>query len=237
MKKFGKLTALAFLAATVGLGGVTAPTAQAGAVLTGSFGADNFGFFYLSTSANTLGTLIASTNTWNPATAVNVGNLLAGATYYLNFEVINGDPGSQYSTGGFLGSFSLSGGTFANGTTSLLTGTAGWLGIYNDSNYGDTAQPWIAPAIAVISEGPNGIGPWGTIGGISTSANWIWGADSQSEYPYSTASGAQCGACTVDFQASFTTAIPEPAGWTVMLAGLAALAGAGVLRKRAAAAA
>ncbi len=227
MKNLSKLIAGALAAVTLGLTGLAAPTARAAPILTGNFSFDNYGFVYLSTSATTLGTLIGSSATWNPATAITATTLLPGTTYYLNVEAINGDPSlAPYSTGGFLGGFALSGAAaFANGTTSLLTGTSGWTSIYNDSNYSDTAQTWVTPSVGVLSEGANGIGPWGTIGGISGSADWIWGADANSSG--GSVAGEQCAACTVDFQATIiTAAVPEPAGWTVLLVGLAGLAGA-----------
>ncbi len=219
----------ALAAATIAAGGFGTSTARADAILTGNFGFDNYGFVYISTNASTLGTLIGSAATWNPSTALAATRLFGGMTYYINVEAINGDPGNSYSAGGFLGSFSLSnGGTFSNGTTGLVTGTSDWLGSYNDPNYSDSAQPWRKPTGSVANEGLNGISPYGFISGISSSANWIWASDSE----FGAANGYQCGACTVDFQTTITTAVPEPSSWTVMLMGLAGLAGALGLRRR-----
>jgi MYXO-CTERM domain-containing protein len=155
--------------------------------------------------------------------------LFGGMTYYINIEAINGDPGTPYSSGAFIGSFSLSGGgTFSNGTTGLVTGTSNWLGSYNDPNYTDSAQPWRKPTGSVANEGLNGISPYGLISGISSSANFIWSIDAES----GPANGNQCAACTVDFQTVITTVVPEPSSLTVMLMGLAGVAGALGLRRR-----
>ncbi len=228
MTRVSKFTAGLFAVATLACGLLGTTAAHASAILTGNFGADNYAFVFLSTSATSLGTLIGSAGTWNPATAINTQNLADG-TYYLNVEVINGDPGSQYSAGGFLGDFSLNGGTFGNGSTRLLTGTAGWLASYNNSNANDVVQSWVTPTGSPLSEGVNGISPWGTIGGISGSANWIWAGGSLAGDGQSS-EGNQCGGCTIDFQAKIT--VPEPAGWTVMLVGLMALGGAMALRRK-----
>jgi MYXO-CTERM domain-containing protein len=215
--------------ATLALCSLEATNAQASAILTGNFGADNYAYVYISTSASSLGTLIGQASGWNPATAITATNLADG-TYFLNVEVINGDPGSQYSAGGFLGDFSLNGGTFSTGSTRLLTGTSGWLSGYNDANYNAVPQAWVTPTGSPLSEGANGISPWGNISGISSSANWIWASDSRSSDGIA-AEGNQCAACTIDFQAKIT--VPEPAGWTVMLVGLAALGAAvGIRRKQ-----
>ncbi len=116
----------------------------------------------------------------------------------------------------------------------MLTGTSGWLGSYNDSNYNNTAQAWVAPTGSVTDEGLNGSSPYGFINGISASAYFVWAGDSES----STANGYQCAACTVNFQTVITTAIPEPSSWAVMLMGFAGIAGAlGLRRNKAAAAA
>jgi MYXO-CTERM domain-containing protein len=228
MQNRSKFIAAALAATALVTGGLGASTAHADSILTGNFGVDNYGFVYISTSATSLGTLIGSTATWNPAEALAATRLFGGTTYYLNVEAINGDPGTAHNSGAFIGDFSLSGGgTFSNGTTHLLTGTAGWLGSYNDANYTDTAQAWVAPTGSVTDEGLNGISPYGAISGISGSADFIWATDSES----GPANGNQCAACTVDYQTVITTAVPEPSSWTVMLMGLAGLAGALVLRR------
>ena len=232
MTALSKSIAGVFAGATLAFGLLGSTAAHASAILTGNFGADNYAFVYLSTSATSLGTLIGSAAGWNPATAITSTNLADG-TYYLNVEVINGDPGSTYSAGGFLGDFSLtSGATFSTGSTRLLTGTSGWLASYNNANYNDTVQAWVAPTGSPLSEGANGISPWGTISGISSSANWIWAGGSQASDGQAT-EGNQCAACTIDFQAKIT--VPEPAGWTVMLVGLVGLGAAASLRRKQAA--
>ena len=233
MKNRSRISAGILAAMALATGGLGAGPAHADSILTGNFGVDNFGFVYISTSATTLGTLIGSTATWNPAEALTATRLFGGMTYYINVEAINGDPGTAHNSGAFIGDFSLSGGgTFSNGTTTLLTGTAGWQGSYNDSNYTDTAQNWLAPTGGVAVEGVNGISPYGTIGGLG-SADFIWASDALSES--GSVNGDQCAACTVDFQTVITTAVPEPSSWTVMLMGLAGLAGALGLRRRKAA--
>ena len=90
--------------------GFTAAGAHAGAILSGSFTADNYIFVYLSTSASQRGSLIGSGNNWQSTFYVNPTTLNPGTTYYLNIEAINGDSGS-YSAGGFIGDFTLSGGS------------------------------------------------------------------------------------------------------------------------------
>src|ERR1700761_2659320 len=216
--------ALAIAAFALGLFGPGA--AHATAILTGNFAADNYAFVYLSTSADSRGTLIGQSSGWNPATALSPTNLADG-TYYLNVEVINADSG-LYSQGGFLGDFSLSGNaTFSTGGTRLLTGASGWLASYNNSNFSYTQQAWVTPTGTAMSEGANGISPWGTISGISGSANWIWASDLQSGLALGTP-GTQCAACTIDFQTQLTV-VSEPASLSVMLIGLTGLA---ALRRR-----
>jgi len=203
-------------------GGLAAGGAHATAVLSGGFTADNYIYVYLSTSASARGTLIGSGNNWQSTFYVTPASLTAGTTYYLNVEAINGD-GGAYSAGGFIGDFTLSGATFANGQSELLTSSANWLAGYNDSNGANTAQPWVQPIGTASSEGSNGVSPWGTVSNVSSSAQWIWASDTQSES--GAAAGNQCASCTVDFQTAFTVpaAVPEPGSAALFGAGLAGL--------------
>jgi hypothetical protein len=130
-------------------------------VLTTKISVDNGFWAYLSTTNNTDGTVFSSANNWYTATSgsVTLGSL---DQYYLHIAAYD-----QGGVAGMLGSFSLAGSGyhFANGSTSLLTGsslitanTTGASGAYT----------------ATTSYGANGVAPWGTMAGISSSAQWIW---------------------------------------------------------------
>jgi hypothetical protein len=180
--------------------------------ITGALTADNAFFAYLSTSNTSLGTLIAQGNDWPSTFNFTDIALTPGQTYYLQIEAINyGGPGA------IIGQFTLSdsGFQFANGTSTLLTDTTDWLAIYNDANSDpNTAQPWVTPTGGVISEGTNGVGPWGTKSGISASADWIDAANNGLSI---------CQNCTVDFSTTITSAssgVPEPGTLTLLLGAL-----------------
>ena len=230
MTIFSKSIAGALMVAALVSGLLGAAAAHASAILTGNFAADNYAFVYISTSANTRGTLISQASGWSTATGFTTN--LADGTYYLNIEVINADSG-LYSQGGFLGDFSLNGGSssFSTGSGNLLTSTTGWLASYNDSNFAYTQQAWVTPTGNAVSEGANGIAPWGNISGISGSANWIWSGDLQSGLALGSP-GTQCAACTIDLQAKLTV-VPEPGSLSVMLIGVAGLGLAGRRRRAA----
>jgi hypothetical protein len=108
-----------------------------------------------------IGTQFSSANNWG--TVTNGAAVLNGAAqYYLHISAYD-----QGGVAGMLGQFSLadSGYHFANGATSLLTGsnlikasTTGYTGAYS----------------ATTSYGANGVSPWGTLASISSGAQWIW---------------------------------------------------------------
>ncbi len=161
--------------------------ANAAVVLTSSMTVDNGFSLYISSSANTLGTLILSGGNW-AVDYTTPYSLTANGTYYLHIDANNtGGPG------GFLGQFNLSGtgATFSNGGTQLLTDTTNW-------QVSQTTFSSYAP-YTPTSWGANGVSPWGAISGISTSSLWIW--DSNSSYM----------ATDLYFSSSFTVAVPEPA--------------------------
>ncbi len=140
-------------------------------VLSANVTCDNQFYFYVSSSPTAQGTLVDSGTDFQvdyPATV----NLTSG-TWYLQFVGINTGPYSASNPGALLGSFSLSGigATFSNGTQSLVTNTTDW--VVSKNGFGvSTYTP--------TSYGTNGVGPWGTIAGISSSAQWIW--DSNPDY-------------------------------------------------------
>jgi len=135
-------------------------SASAG-VLTTKVSVDNGFSAYLSTANNVVGTQFSAANDWY--TVTNGSVVLGGATaYYLHISAYD-----QGGVAGLLGQFSLadSGYHFADGTTSLVTGSK--LITANTTGYTSNFA-------ATTSYGANGVSPWGTLGGISSSAQWIW---------------------------------------------------------------
>lgn len=197
---------------------------RAGATtISGSFTADNALFVYISTNDAVLGTLVASGNNWGDVFSFSNLPLTLGQNYYIQVEAINyGGPGA------FIGQLSLSGTgfTFANGSSTLLTGEPGWSGGYNDSNSNVTQQPWVEPAGSTVSFGLNGISPWNTQPGLSTDAAWIWPSDANS-LPSGDNVNGTCGYCTVDFSAEVIDGpvqpAPEPATGGLVAVGLICL--------------
>jgi hypothetical protein len=193
--------------------------AAAQTVLSGNLTTDNAFFAYISTSANTLGTLVASGNNWPASVSLTPTTLSPGTTYYLNIEAIN--YGAQ---AGVLADLKLSNSqfSFANGAQELLTNGTNWSASYNSSNFTVAPQTWVTPGGTVFTEGANGVGPWGTIAGINSAAQWIWASD-RSSAPNGTTQSGVCGDCTVDFSTTITSAVPEPSAFALMLTGLGLL--------------
>lgn len=179
--------------AAVGLGVITPVHA---ATLDWSVTSDNAFALYLSTNNTSAGTLIYSdlggpASQWGTAFSGSVA--VSGEVYInivgYNYTSSNGlwtTPGTPNGGGdnpaALLGSFTLSAGTFSNGTTSLLTGIANWSAINVAPLSPDVpttapSPPWTTPTGAPVSFGANGIGPWGTVSGIDSNADWIWASN------------------------------------------------------------
>ena len=194
--------------------------------------ADNAFSIYLSTDDTVKGDFIG-TNVGGPAgqwsTSVTFNPALLGSTYYLhvigtNYTAENGyyppssgTPGTLPNPDAFLGQFSITGGSqysFANGTTSFLTNsTAGqWRGVDVLNN-----TSWTQPTANVQSYGVNNSNPiWGTVSGISTSAEWIWSSPDNGQYADLST--------TINFrQNANLPAVPLPGALPLFVSGLGAL--------------
>jgi hypothetical protein len=131
-------------------------------VLTTKLTADNSFIAYLSSSNTTLGDQFSSGINWG---TVYTGTLTLGTLnqYYLHISAL--DAGG---VAGLLGEISLTGSGyhFANNAMTLLTGSN--LITANTTGYSNAYT-------ATMSYGANNASQtWGTVAGISTSAQWIW---------------------------------------------------------------
>ncbi len=195
-----------------------APAVQA-QTLSGNLTVDNYFTAYLSNSANSLGTALVSGNNWPSTYSFNNIALTPGQNYYLHIAA--GDYGV---ISGVLGSFSLAGSgfQFANGQQTLNTNTVNWTGSLGatlpaaggpqvSAPYSFSTPVGSAPA-PLISQGTNGVGPWGNqFPTISSQAQWIWTQDN-------------CVNCGRYFSTMITSTVPEPSTWALMGTGLVAIA-------------
>ena len=232
MRKFWtvslSIAALAFAsAASCGSASAVAPL-----TLNGEVTADDSFYIYISTSPSTLGTLIGTGDNWAQTYAIDPTGLEKGTTYYLNVVVNN-----LANIAGFIGSFSVGGENFVTDGSwkTAYVGTEG-----GGNNYPPTS--WTAPTGSAFNEGSNGSPPpdgyWSAVlasyPNISSSAQWIWPNDNSSfpnmnpsVYDNATYYGGVCVGCTVEFQKEFTSPVPEPSTWAMMLLGFAGIGWAG----------
>jgi hypothetical protein len=185
---------------------------------------DNQFAVYVSSSDGVLGTLVGSGYHWETTYSFSYPLEGPGPQYIhviaVNWTSDNGlwrSPGTLNGTGnnpdGFIGSFSISGSgyKFANGSTTLWTGTTDWRASPAGSTPYSTIPAWTGATGTPQSYGLNGVGPWGTRPSIASGAEWIWSNSDNGNY------------------AEFSTtifdpiAVPEASTWGMLLIGFAAL--------------
>lgn len=150
--------------ATLALVGLIATGTTQATTLTGNFNVDNSFQAYLSTNDSVAGNFITSGSNWQVTNSISDNSLTAGTDYFLHVVATNID-----NVAGFIGEFNLSGTDhsfgFAN-TQHAVTNA-----IWNVSDAG-----WGGGTAATVIDG-HGAAPWGDafIGGITDSADWVWG--------------------------------------------------------------
>jgi hypothetical protein len=218
-----------FGAAVLGLAGtISAHASSVSITLT----ADNAFSLYESNSNGTLGSFVGTdlggpASQWGTTFTYSVG--LTGPVEYLhivgyNYTESNGlwtTPGSPSNPDALIASASITGGgyLFPNSSTSVLTDSTNWKAVELAVPSPDVPAnvAWIAPTSTPINYGANGVGPWGNIGGINSSADWIWSDPDNYEY--------------AGFSLEITQT-PLPAALPMLAAGMGVLGFFGARRKR-----
>jgi hypothetical protein len=204
----GDVMKVRIAAAITGLALIAPISAHASSV-NYSLTADNAFALYVSSSDSTLGTRIftdlgGTAGQWATPFSGSFG-LSGNAPDYVhvigfNYTLSNGlwtSPGTINGGGdnpnAFIGSLNISGSGYvfaANGSTSLITAPGMWSGIMVPPPSPDipiagpfSSNPgWLTPNGPVADYGMNGVGPWGTVGGIDPTAHWIWSIPDNGEY-------------------------------------------------------
>ncbi|MFA6383934.1 MAG: PEP-CTERM sorting domain-containing protein [Candidatus Omnitrophota bacterium] len=178
--------------------------------LTGDLTADNYFEVYLSENANTLGTLVLSSDMgasdWNSVETLSL-DFSSLTTYYLHVKAW--DAGG--SGAGFIGDLTLNNPNYvfvANNSASLVTTFENWE-VYSDAAYASSLSA------SAYDRGANGVAPWGSAstGSISSEAHWLW----------TNVNGSKDVGATRYFSTTITTT-PEPISAGLFLIGGAALA-------------
>ncbi|MFH0980182.1 MAG: PEP-CTERM sorting domain-containing protein [Planctomycetota bacterium] len=198
-----------------------AASAAAGATVTATMTADNHYALYTGAENGSSLTLIGG-NELGPGGAPGLYNWSIAESYafltespFIYLAAWSDDNVAQ----GMLAEFTIDGGT-------LLSGDPAWTVFATGIDKDDgnpyptltemTAQIVLADATAgwdpVSVDGYNGVAPWGTIGGISASARWMWGVPTRCPDPFHPGYDH-------DEYLIFRTAVPEPSSLALLAVG------------------
>lgn len=177
---------------------------SANAGLVSHLTADDAFSFYVSTDDSVEGTFVGSGTSWS--TTYNFSSALTpGVTNYIHVKAQD----LHRVIAAWIGDFTVdSSFKFVNGTQNLLTNTTDWR---------ESSTGWGSWDLTPFSYGSNGVSPWGTRSGIASGAQWLGYAHDNADFRY--------------FSATIL-AVPLPSAALSGGAGLAAISGFALVRRR-----